>query len=127
MGFTPCGACRPNETLALSAAGKEQAESTRSRAERQPARAGAGGRLSRSLHRRGERAGDHQLRSRPVTVGRARQAAWVIRSRTTTRPVAPPPGSAPLPLPRSASRLPRPLLPHRPPRLRSPPSPSPSS
>lgn len=25
LGFTPCGACRPNETLARSAAGKEQA------------------------------------------------------------------------------------------------------
>jgi hypothetical protein len=27
LGFTPCGECRPNETLARSAAGKEQAES----------------------------------------------------------------------------------------------------
>ncbi len=26
LGFTPCGACRPDETLARSAAGKEQAE-----------------------------------------------------------------------------------------------------
>jgi hypothetical protein len=119
LGFTPCGACRPNETLARGAAAKERAPSPR------PTPAPAAGPPARTRTREPERVADPEpetttFEPAPVTVA----AAPVARppdagqnhkpqrqpvAQAAPAPLAPPPVAEPVPDPVETAPEPAPV------------------